>query len=84
MRKGVRQASSSITKGPSNQWRAINGAVIDTSGGDAMAGICETTGWNFTTAGAPVETFANGITNPAFATGTQPGRIFIDVGVKGR
>ena len=49
-----------------------------------MAGICETTGWNFTAAGAPVETFANGITNPAFATGTQPGRIFIDVGVKGR
>jgi hypothetical protein len=42
-----------------------SGAVVDTSGGDAFAGISATTAWNFTTA-APTNTFANWISNPAF------------------
>jgi methionine-rich copper-binding protein CopC len=40
-------------------------AVVDTSGGDAFAGIFAPTAWNFTTA-APVNTFANWVSNPSF------------------
>ncbi len=42
-----------------------SGAVVDTSGGDAFAGISAPTAWNFTTS-APVNTFANWVSNPAF------------------
>jgi methionine-rich copper-binding protein CopC len=38
-------------------------AVIDTSGGNAFAGISSSTAWNFTTA---LPTFASWISNPAF------------------
>jgi hypothetical protein len=41
-------------------------AIIDTSGGDAFAGISSTSAWNFTTAGTPTNTFASWISNPAF------------------
>ena len=41
-------------------------AVIDTSGGNAFAGISSTTAWSFTTAVNPVPTFANWISNPTF------------------
>jgi methionine-rich copper-binding protein CopC len=44
------------------------GAIIDTSGGNAFAGIPDTTGWSFTTAGVAItpNTFASWISNPAF------------------
>ncbi len=41
-------------------------AVIDISGGHAFAGISDPGAWNFTTAGPPVGTFADWISNPAF------------------
>jgi len=41
-------------------------AIIDSSGGDAFAGISSTSAWNFTTAGTPVDTFASWISNPTF------------------
>jgi hypothetical protein len=44
------------------------GAIIDTSGGNAFAGIPDTTRWSFTTAGVAIapNTFANWISNPDF------------------
>jgi hypothetical protein len=41
-------------------------AIVDTSGGHAFAGITSTGAWSFTTAGTPVNSFANWIANPAF------------------
>ncbi len=36
-------------------------AIVDTSGGNAFAGISSATAWSFTTAGTPVNSFANWI-----------------------
>jgi len=41
-------------------------AIVDTSGGDAFAGISSTSAWNFTTAGTAVDTFSSWISNPVF------------------
>ncbi len=41
-------------------------AIVDTSGGNAFAGISSTSAWNFTTAGTAVDTFADWISNLAF------------------
>ncbi len=50
-------------------------AVIDTSGGNAFAGISSTTAWNFTTA---VPTFASWISNPAFGLAVADQDLFDD------
>jgi hypothetical protein len=47
-----------------------SGAIVDTSGGDAFTGISDPTAWSFTTAGTPVDTYAEWIANPAF--GLEP------------
>jgi methionine-rich copper-binding protein CopC len=41
-------------------------AIVDTSGGDAFAGISSSSAWNLTTAGTPVNSFANWISNSVF------------------
>jgi methionine-rich copper-binding protein CopC len=41
-------------------------AVIDTSGGNAFAGISSSSAWNFTTAAPPANTFSSWISSPAF------------------
>jgi hypothetical protein len=47
-----------------------SGAIVDTSGGDAFTGISDPTAWSFTTAGTPVDTYAEWIANPDF--GLEP------------
>lgn len=46
-------------------------AIVDTSGGNAFAGISTTTAWNFTTAGTPVNSFANWIAGFGLAPADQ-------------
>jgi methionine-rich copper-binding protein CopC len=46
-------------------------AIVDTSGGNAFAGISTTTAWNFTTAGTPVNSFANWIASFGLAPADQ-------------
>ena len=41
-------------------------AIVDTSGGNAFAGISSPSAWNLTTAGTPVNSFANWISNSIF------------------
>lgn len=41
-------------------------AIVDTSGGNAFAGISSPSAWNLTTAGSPLNIFANWISNPVF------------------
>jgi hypothetical protein len=41
-------------------------AIVDTSGGNAFAGIASPSAWNLTTGGTPVNSFANWISNSAF------------------
>ena len=41
-------------------------AIVDTSGGNAFAGISSPSAWNLTTAGTPVNSFENWISNPGF------------------
>ena len=53
---------------PGRQYHLLldSGAIIDTSGGDAFTGISDPTAWSFTTAGTPVDTYADWIANPDF------------------
>jgi methionine-rich copper-binding protein CopC len=46
-------------------------AIVDTSGGNAFAGISSATVWNFTTAGTPVNSFANWISGFGLAPTDQ-------------
>ena len=46
-------------------------AIVDTSGGNPFAGISSTTTWNFTTAGTPVNSFANWISGFGLAPADQ-------------
>ena len=46
-------------------------AIVDTSGGDAFAGISSPSAWNLTTAGTPVNNFANWIAGFGLAPADQ-------------
>ena len=46
-------------------------AIVDTSGGNAFAGISSPSAWNFTTAGTPVNSFANWISGFGLAPADQ-------------
>jgi hypothetical protein len=46
-------------------------AIVDTSGGNAFAGISSPSAWNLTTAGTPVNSFANWISGFGLAAADQ-------------
>ena len=53
-------------------------AIVDASGGHAFAGISSPGAWNFTTAGTPVDSFADWIANPAFGLAAADRDLFDD------
>jgi methionine-rich copper-binding protein CopC len=53
-------------------------AIVDTSGGNAFAGISSPTAWNFTTAGTAIDTFGAWISNPAFGLAPADRDLFDD------
>jgi methionine-rich copper-binding protein CopC len=53
-------------------------AIVDTSGGNAFAGISSPSAWNLTTAGTPVNSFENWISNPVFGLAPADQDLFDD------
>jgi methionine-rich copper-binding protein CopC len=53
-------------------------AIVDTSGGNAFAGVSNSSAWNFTTAGTPVNSFENWISNSVFGLAPADQDLFDD------
>lgn len=63
--------SSNLGPGVAYHILIDSSAIVDTSGGNAFAGISSPSAWNFTTAGTPVNSFANWIAGFGLAPADQ-------------